>query len=206
MRTTGMAAAAVALVAWAGLILQYWIIVGNLGLGLGSWRFVGFFTILTNLGIALIATAIAMGRSGGLASPRARLMGLTSIIVVGLLYSLLLRSLWSPTGLQKIADMVLHDVSPILFATLWLLTPRGQLRWNDFKWALAPPAIYLAYALGRGAIEGWYAYWFLDPSTQTASELAVSIAGVLALFSVIAASAIALDQWLGRKRGLRQAI
>ena len=200
-----MAAAVVALIAWAGLILQYWIIVGTLGLGLASWRFVGFFTVLTNLGVAAIATAIAMGKDNRLTSDRARLMGLTSIVVVGLVYSLLLRSLWSPTGLQKIADMLLHDVTPILFAALWVLMPHGELRWSDFKWALAPPALYLAYALGRGAIDGWYAYWFLNPSTQSAGELALSIAGVLALFSIIAAAAVVLDRRLGKKGRLAQA-
>ena len=200
-----MAAAVVALIAWAGLILQYWIIVGNLGLGLASWRFVGFFTVLTNLGVAAIATAIAMGKDNRLTSDRARLMGLTSIVVVGLVYSLLLRSLWSPTGLQKVADMLLHDVTPILFAALWVLMPHGELRWSDFKWALVPPALYLAYALGRGAIDGWYAYWFLNPSTQSAGELALSIAGVLALFSIIAAAAVVLDRRLGKKGRLAQA-
>ena len=50
-----------ALVAWSGLLLQYWLIAQTLGIGVGSWRFVGFFTILTNIGIALIATVIAFG-------------------------------------------------------------------------------------------------------------------------------------------------
>lgn len=206
MRAARLAAMTAGLAAWAGLVLQYWIIVGNLGIALGSWRFVGFFTILTNLGIALIATAIAAGRARRLTSDRARLMGLTSILLVGLVYSLLLRSLWSPTGLQKVADMALHDVTPILFAGLWLLMPHGELRWRDFKWALIPPASYLAYALGRGAIDGWYAYWFLNPSTQTLGELMASIAGVMALFSLIAAGAIALDQWLGKRARLARAI
>lgn len=206
MRAANLAAIATGLVAWAGLVLQFWIVVGNLGLGLGSWRYVGFFTILTNIGIGSIATAMALGKTDRLGGPRARLMGLTAIIVVGLVYSLLLRSLWSPTGLQKIADMALHDATPILFAALWLLAPHGELRWSDFKWALGPPALYLAYALGRGAIDGWYAYWFLDPSTQTPGELATSIAGVLALFSVISAGAIALDRWLGRRRRLAEAV
>ena len=194
-------AVAVALVAWAGLILQYWILADTLGPGLASWRFVGFFTILTNVGIALVATAAGLGKDGRLAGPRARLMGLTAIVTVGVVYSLLLRSLWNPAGLQKVADMALHDVTPVLFAVLWMAMPHGELRWSDLKWALAPPALYLAYALARGAIDGWYAYWFLNPATQTIGELAISIIAVLALFSAIAAAAIALDRRLGRSKG-----
>lgn len=126
-------------------------------------------------------------------------MGLVAIVTVGVVYSLLLRSLWNPAGLQKIADMALHDLTPLLFVILWLVMPHGALRWSDLKWALVPPALYLAYALARGAADGWYAYWFLDPSTQTMGELAVSIAGVLLLFTSIAGCAIALDRWLGRR-------
>ena len=194
-------AVAVALIAWTGLILQFWILADTLGPGLASWRFVGFFTILTNVGIALVATAAGLGKDGRLAGPRARLMGLTAIVTVGVVYSLLLRSLWNPAGLQKVADMALHDVTPVLFAVLWMAMPHGELRWSDLKWALAPPALYLAYALARGAIDGWYAYWFLNPATQTIGELAISIIAVLALFSAIAAAAIALDRRLGRSKG-----
>ena len=97
--------------------------------------------------------------------------------------------------------MALHDVTPVLFAVLWMAMPHGELRWSDLKWALAPPALYLAYALARGAIDGWYAYWFLNPATQTIGELAISIIAVLALFSAIAAAAIALDRRLGRSKG-----
>ena len=190
-------AVAVALVAWAALLLQFWILANALGCALAGWRFVGFFTILSNIGVASIATAIAVGKRHPLAGSRARLMGLTSIMIVGLVYSLLLRSTWNPVGLQKVADMALHDVTPLLFALLWALMPHGELAWSDFKWALAPPALYLAYALARGAIDGWYAYWFLNPSTQALAELAAAVVGVLGLFAIVAAGAIAIDRWWG---------
>ena len=70
-------AAGVALIAWSGLVLQYVIFAERVGLGLATWRFFGFFTILSNLGIAGIATAIALGRVSWLTGARARLMGLT---------------------------------------------------------------------------------------------------------------------------------
>lgn len=196
--TAKAAAIATAVVAWGGLALQFWILTDALDLGQASWRFIGFFTILTNIGVALVATATALGANNSLTRPRARLMALASIVTVGIVYSLLLRSLWSPAGLQKIADMALHDATPLLFTALWLLMPHGQLRWSDLGWALVPPALYLAYALGRGSIDGWYAYWFLNPANQTIGELAASIAAILTLISAIAVAAIALDRRLAR--------
>src|SRR5436305_9687597 len=96
-------AALAALVGWAGLALQVYLITGNLGAALGLWRFVGFFTTLTNLGVALVATGIALAVKSGVGRQRARLMAATSIVLVGIVYSVALRALWSPTGLQKVA-------------------------------------------------------------------------------------------------------
>jgi hypothetical protein len=199
MRAAKWVAAALALVAWCGLVLQYVIFAQAVGAGLATWRFFGFFTILSNIGIAAIATAIALGRENNLTSGRARLMGLTAIVTVALVYSILLRSTWNPQGLQKLADAALHDWTPLLFAILWALMPHGELRWSDLKWALTPPALYLGYSLGRGAIDGWYPYYFLNPMLQTGAELAVSILGTLAIFALIAGSAISVDIRMGKK-------
>ena len=193
--TAGRVVAAVtALVGWLGLALQYILIVGQLGFSLGTWRFLGYFTIISNLLVAVIATIIATGATSGLAGPRARLAGLTAITTVGLVYSLLLRSMWNPRGLQKLADAALHDWTPMLYLLMWVLTPHSRLSRRDVKWALLLPALYLAYALARGAMDGWYAYWFLNPASQTLGALSLSILGMLALFATIAALAIAVDR------------
>ena len=198
MRTRVIAGIA-ALAGWAGLSLQLVLITRNLGLGLGLWRFFGFFTILTNIGAAGVATAIAAGRTRGLAGARARLMAATSIVAVGIVYSVALRATWNPTGLQKIVDVALHDASPLLWLLQWRSAPHPRLAWREIGWALLPPAAYCLYALTRGAADGWYAYWFLDPARQSVGELTFSIAIMLLGFSALAAAFVAVDRWLGRK-------
>ena len=193
-------AVALASVAWCGLALQYVIFVERVGLALATWRYFGFFTVLSNIGIACVSTAIALGRDNWLTGARARLMGLTAIVTVGFVYSILLRSTWNPQGMQKLADAALHDWTPLLFAIVWAVMPHGELRWSDLKWALTPPALYLGYALGRGAIDGWYPYYFLNPTLQTGAELAVSILGTLAVFALVAGSAIAVDMRMSKGR------
>jgi hypothetical protein len=196
-RSARIVAALTAVVAWAALALQYWLIADKLGLVPGIWRFLGFFTILTNIGVATVATGVALGcpRIGG---PRARLLAAASIVMVGLTYSIALRSIWNPTGLQKLTDFALHDLMPLMFMAVWILAPNGSLGRRDFGWALVPPALYAAYAMARGAMDGWYAYWFLDPGQQAPVELAASIALMLAGFALIAALLLLLDNWLGR--------
>lgn len=185
-----------AVAGWAGLTVQLWLLVQNMGLGAGLWRFLGFFTILTNLGAAVVATAIAAGSTKGLAGARGRLMAATSILVVGIVYSLALRSLWNPQGLQKVADVALHDAAPLLWALLWIAAPHGRLPWRAVGWAILPPALYAAYALARGATDGWYAYWFLNPAAQSPAELALSIALMLGGVAAVATTLVGLDRWL----------
>lgn len=178
-----------------------------MGAGAALWRFLGFYTILTNVGAATVATAVALRSENSLVGGRARLLAATSIIMVGIVYSVALRTLWSPTGLQKIADVLLHDAAPLLWGLFWLVGPHVRRTWRDVAWALLPPLAYCAYALARGAADGWYAYWFLDPAKQNAAELAASVFILLLAFSVLAALLVAVDQSLaslGKRPGRRR--
>jgi hypothetical protein len=199
MRTRIIAAVA-ALVGWAGLALQLVLIVRNLGPALGLWRFFGFFTVLTNIGAAAVATAIAVGGARGLAGARARLIAATSIIIVGIVYAVALRATWNPTGAQKVADIALHEATPWLWLLLWFIAPSTRLAWREIGWALVPPVVYFIYAAARGAVDGWYAYWFLNPARQGVGELFATVAIMLCGFTVLAGALVAIDRWRARRK------
>jgi hypothetical protein len=203
-RAMRLLAAAAALAGWAGLGVQFALTLGRMGALAGLWRLVGFYTILTNIGAALVATAIALASGSALARPRARLTAATSITMVGIVYSVALRNVWNPTGLQKLADMLLHDTAPLLWLALWLATPHPRLRWSEIGWAVVPSALYCAYSLVRGAADGWYAYWFLNPAEQSAAELFVSISVLICGFAAVAAAFVVVDRWLGWRRAPRE--
>jgi len=131
--------------------------------------------------------------------PVPRLAVATSIILVGLVYSVALRNTWQPTGWQAVADHMLHDATPPLFAFTWLLSGHGQLAWRDAGKAVAPALAYFVYALARGRIDGWYAYWFLDPSKLPPGQMAISVGLLMAGFGLMAVLLIGLDRWPGRK-------
>ena len=194
-----------AIVAWAALALQLGLLTQKMtadgaSIAASIWRYFGFFTILANCGVAIVSSAMAWKPAGALAGPLARFVAATSIVFVGLVYSVALRSVWEPTGWQAVADHALHDATPILFFLTWAANSHVALRWRDALWALLPPLAYCAYALARGAFDGWYAYWFLDPRALGLTQLAASIALLLAAFLCIAFSVIALDRWLARRQ------
>lgn len=204
-RTAQIAAGVAALAAWAGLALQYGLLVGTFAEQgqsalAAAWRFLGYFTILTNLAVAIVATAMAVRLGARLAGPRVRLAVAAAIVLVGIVYSLALRHVWSPTGLQAWADHLLHDASPLLFLLAWGLAGHGGLHWRDAWWALPLPGLYFLYGMVRGAMEGWYAYWFLDPASLPPPQFAGSIALLLAACGLIGLLLVALDRALGRWR------
>ncbi|WP_204324959.1 Pr6Pr family membrane protein, partial [Stenotrophomonas maltophilia] len=87
-----------------------------------------YFTILTNLLLAAVLTAVAFGRTVGIS-----LIGAVTlfIVIVGIVYALLLRATWNPQGWQKMADVALHDVTPLLAVAFWLgFVPKGRLAWR----------------------------------------------------------------------------
>ena len=185
-----------AIIGWAGLALQFWLILQAMGFGEGLWRFIAFFTILANIGAATVATAVAVDSKGILASPKAKYVAAASIALVGLVYSLWLRNSWDPQGLQKLADHALHDAVPVLFLGAWCAGLHEQLKWRDIFWALVPPVLYSLYALARGAVDGFYAYWFLNPATQAPAQIALSLAVLVAAVAVIAAVLNTIDHWI----------
>ena len=198
MKLKTAAALLAALAAWSMLGLQLALTLQNMaaaGLAAGLWRYLGFFTILTNLGVSVVATLMVVRPE--LAGPRVRLATAASILFVAIVYSVALRNIWHPTGWQAVADHGLHDAVPLLFLIAWLLAGHGALKWRDALWVMAPPLAYCLYAFARGAADGWYAYWFLDPHALGSLKLAGSIAVLAAAVLVIGLILTAIDRWLG---------
>lgn len=199
-------AAITALVAWLGLALQLILLIGQFADSGQSavaaiWRFIGFFTILTNLFVAIVASAAALAPHNRFASARVRFAALVTILLVGITYSLALRHLSHPVGWNAVANHALHDATPLLFLFFWFAARDATLRWRDIGWALVPGALYLLYALARGAYDGWYAYYFLDPATLTLPEFLRNIVLLLTALSGLAALFVAIDKGLARGQG-----
>ena len=89
---------------------------------------------------------------------------------------------------------------PIVFVAFWLLRPHGGLNWRDAALCVIWPAIYFAYAFARGAIDGWYAYWFLDPANLDLLTLVRNAVILVVAFGVAGLALIGLDRLMARRR------
>ena len=120
-----LAAALVALAAWAGLVVQFAATFGQTGsLPETLWILLRFFTVITNLLVGIMMTRVAMGRR---VSPFI-LAGLTlAIVFVGLVYAALLHGLVELSGLALTADVLLHYVVPVAMAVYWPVFARRSV-------------------------------------------------------------------------------
>ena len=197
-----------ALLGWGGLAIQLYLIL------LGRWmsdasllgglvNYFSFFTILTNTLAAAVLTCAADHReptkwqaffmqpwvSSGIA---------VSIIVVGVAYNVLLRQLWQPQGMQWLANALLHNVMPVLFALYWwFFVPKGLLRLRHIGLWVLYPILYFACIMLRGDLLGFYPYPFIDVDNLGYVQACINASGILAGFVGMALVTVGLDRWFG---------
>jgi hypothetical protein len=188
----------IALVAWTGLVVQFDVVFRNTGSAATTlWALLAYFTITTNLLVAVLFTAIAARRTFDCSWLLAG--AVLSILLVGVVYALLLARLFHPSGAEAFANMLLHQATPVLVPLFWLaFAPKGRLSLRDpILWAIYPLA-YLVYALARGAISGRYAYPFIDVTDLGWPRIGLN-AGLIGLgFLIVGWALVLLDRQLSR--------
>ena len=198
-----IAAATLATLAWAALLLQLFLSLrlslanGN-GIVHGLWIFLAYFTVLSNLLVAVVATRGALAADGG-RDARWRGGAVTAIVLVGLGYHVLLRNIWDPQGAQWLADVLLHYAVPLAALLWWLaLPPQHRIAGNTpLRW-LAWPALYAVYALVRGKLDGFYPYPFIDVTALGLPRVLLNAAGLLLVFALATWLLRALAHWRQR--------
>jgi hypothetical protein len=195
-----------ALLGWFALVLQLFLVIAQSSTGMAMVgaliTYLSFFTILTNLLVALVFTAIAIGpaqtRLQFFLSPSVQAATAVYITIVGIVYQLLLRQIWNPQGAQWVADVLLHTIIPAGYVLFWLLfAPRAGLRWKDAVNWLVYPAVYLLYVLARGAMSGLYPYPFVDVKVLGYGGVLARAVVFLLFFLGMGLLVVAVGRWTG---------
>jgi hypothetical protein len=194
-----------AIVAWCGLLLQLYL---SLSLTTANGKtivegliiYFAYFTILTNLLVALVLTVPLLApasRAGRFFTrPGVATATAAAITVVGLAYFLLLRKTWNPQGWQLAADEILHYLTPILFLVYWWISvPKQGLRWSQVGAWMSYPIGYLVYMLIRGELTGHYPYYFVDVSKIGYARTLTNALGILAGFVLMSLLLVLVGRW-----------
>jgi len=198
-----------AILCWFGLLLQLYLILTNDTSGVSFWgrffNFFSFFTILTNILVAVSLTCTLMksrGRSGVFfTKPEVQTASAVYILIVGIIYVTVLQRLWKPQGLQWLADIILHYAIPALYTIYWLtIVPKGHSKWKHcFRW-LIYPALYFAYSIVRGAVTGWYPYPFLNVKQNGFNNTLLNAVAILGFFIIVGFIFIGIDKYFARTK------
>lgn len=202
------AAGICAIAAWAGLILQLGLLLARTpenGLTPAGaiGRFLLFFTILSNIWVAVASTSLLLGRRNCFTRPLQLSAVAVYIIVVALVYNVVLRSLWAPKGADWVADNLLHVLVPVCYLWTWWRLPNKPVSWKFAIVWLWFPAVYLIYALLRGMLENFYPYPFIDLNKLGTTKVLVNSSFVLLLFVTIGLLIVFISRLQAGKHQLR---
>ncbi len=190
---------------WFALISQFCLIIQNRVTGVPETivRFFSFFTILTNLLVAICVSNLWLRPGSGPGRFFSRPSVLTAItvyiVIVGVVYNAVLRFLWNPRGLQYITDELLHSVVPALFLFCWIFfVPKSGLQYKDaFTW-LIYPAVYLVWTFIHGKWTDYYPYPFVNVAELGYQRVLVNCAGLCIAFLGLSLFLVLAGRYAGR--------
>lgn len=168
------------------------------GPGVSDADYFSYFTVLSNLFAAAMLLYGAL-RPAGEQSRRGELLrgaAVVYILTTGIVYLLLLSG-HAPA--YPWVNAILHYLMPVAVTLDWLLDPpRGRLDtvrmvvlWMVF------PLLYIVYTLARGAIVGWYPYFFVNPHRGGGYLLVIGDSLVIGMGIIVLIVATA---WAGNHR------
>lgn len=173
--------------------------------------FFSFFTVLSNIGVAVTTGLLARRldrRSRWFWV--ARLDAMICITVTGVVFHLALADLQELTGWDRLADFLLHTLSPILCPLGWLVFgPRHRIDRDIVLRAVVGPVCWLAYALVLGTVledrhgDAYYAYPFMNVEVHGYAVALLRCAIVAVLFLGLAGAALAIDRRMPADRPTR---
>jgi hypothetical protein len=174
------------------------------GIGVVLIRFFSYFTILSNIAVSICFFAIAFTKQNQLQFWKlntTKTAILVYILVVAIVYNAVLRSLWVPTGDQKLVDEMLHVVMPLLFLMYWwLFSQKKAFNRRYVTNSLLFPFINLVWVLIYGTFSNWYPYPFVDAFNHGYPKAAISSVVLLGVFGLLS---LLFFRWLSVKNEVR---
>lgn len=194
----------IALLGWFAVVVQFFLMLENKATSLGEMiiRFFSFFTILTNILVALYFTALAL-RVRFLENKGASTAVTIYIFIVGLIYQLVLRKTWQPEGIQMVVNELLHSVIPVLAVVFWVAFDAKKAKYDQIPGWSIYPLIYLLFILVRGSFSAFYPYPFVDVNSIGMQDTLKNALLILLLFLLLSFAFVFVGRRLANVRAVK---
>ena len=197
----------ISILGWFAVFLQFYLIIENRVASVPETivRFFSFFTILTNILVAVCFSVLWIKPKNKLELfflSNKTLSAITLyILIVGIVYNLILRFLWAPTGLQKIDDEILHSIIPVLVLIYWFkYVEKKNLDYKNILPWLLYPFLYLIYTLIRGHFFNFYPYPFVDVIQLGYKAVFINSFFMVVAFLIVGIILIGISKILNRNK------
>ena len=194
-------AALFAIILWFAVVAQFYLIIVNRTASIAETilNFFSFFTVLTNGFAAIYFTSQALGKPG-FSKPGILTAITVYITIVGMVYQVLLRHTWQPTGFQKVVDELLHSVDPLLVIIYWYFFEiKKQVAYRQIPGWLIYPLAYLIFIMIRGVLTNTYPYPFIDVAEIGLGRSIFNAVLLLAFFYAISCAFIFAGRLISKK-------
>lgn len=173
----------------------------------GPLDLISYFTQQSNIivSVVLIYGALTPNKSGAL---KTFIRGGATlwISVTGLVYAAIIAPTAHFTGIAFLAVVIHHYIVPLAVILDWLIfEKKGDFKFTYPLYWICYPLIYCVVSLIRGAITGFYPYWFLNPTQSYPSGagsvgmMIVLISGLLVFFIILGYVIFLIDRSLGKR-------
>lgn len=162
-------------------------------------------TLIAGVMLALTGRLAWMGKTETKAVTIARASATTYAIVTAVVYNALLRD--SPGDIRDagydwpvIPNEIMHVWAAVLIVLDWLIVAGySKLRLRASLWVALFPIAWLVFSITRGMLDGWWAYWFLNPNEPAGIPgMLQYVAGITVLMIGLGFMLIALRKLLSR--------
>ena len=150
----------------------------------------GFFTVWTNILIALAFTAPLLDQDRKLYNffmrPAVRAALASYILMVSVVYHVLIVPYWNPQGFTWVTATGLNTVMPILYIIDWLFfAEKRPIFYKHLPYWLIFPAVYGVTSIIRGLLTNVYPYPFLNVADLGIGNVLFNMFGLVAVFAVV---------------------
>ena len=169
------------------------------GMVAATVRYYSYMTVWTNILVALCFGSVALFPNtaiGKLVSGKSlQSATVVYILIVGLAYHFLLAGTFHPQGLEYFADLLLHYINPVLYASFWFaFCDKERFDYgNALRWLWWPGA-YFIYSLVKGFLTDWYPYYFVDVVKLGYPQVLTTSAILMAGYALMGLVVIALSR------------
>jgi len=181
-----------ALTAWFVIIAQYVILIASGDFG-GFWAsslaYFGFFTILTNILVALAFSVPLFKPESKLRrffeKPSVRTAIAIYILVVAVVYYAVLAKNHHPEGASAVLNVFLHLLLPIAYLVDWLFfADKAPLSYKSIPYFVIYPLVYGLFNIIRGALTGFYPYPFVNVTELGIGGVTINMLGFIAVYAL----------------------